>query len=144
MKSALRLMSLSLGSSFQNVSRWCTILKEPNSAYFSGIYIVCGYTDLRYSIDSLAVIIEYKYHMNLFVPNTLFLFCGRSASKIKCLLWEGDCILLLYRRVESGHFTCPWSSDDLKSMSAEQFLWLMQGFAIKPVIALVRNISRLL
>ena len=98
------------------------------------IYIVCGYTDLRYGIDSLAAIIECRYHMNLFVPNTLFLFCGRSASKIKWLLWEGDGFLLLYKRVESGHFTWPRSSADLKSMSAEQFHWLTQGFAIEPVI----------
>lgn len=110
------------------------MLKDAAPAYFAGIYIVCGYTDLRYGIDSLAAIIERRYHMNLFVPNTLFLFCGRSASKIKGLLWEGDGFLLLYKRVESGHFTWPRSSDDLKSMSAEQFLWLMQGFAIEPVI----------
>ena len=98
------------------------------------IYIVCGYTDLRYGIDSLAAIIERKYRMNLFVPNTLFLFCGRSASKIKSLLWKSDGFLLFYKRVESGHFTWPRSSADLKSMSAEQFHWLMQGFAIEPVI----------
>ena len=110
------------------------MLKDADPAYFAGIYIVCGYTDLRYGIDSLAAIIERRYHMNLFVPNTLFLFCGRSASKIKSLLWEGDGFLLLYKRVESGHFTWPRSSDDLKSMSAEQSHWLMQGFAIEPVI----------
>ena len=110
------------------------MLKDADPSYFAGIYIVCGYTDLRYGIDSLAATIERKYRMNLFVPNTLFLFCGRSASKIKGLLWEGDGFLLLYKRVESGHFTWPRSSDDLRSMSAEQFHWLMQGFAIEPVI----------
>lgn len=110
------------------------MLKDADPAYFAGIYIVCGYTDLRYGIDSLAAIIERKYHMNLFIPNTLFLFCGRSASKIKGLLWEGDGFLLLYKRVESGHFTWPRSGDDLRSMSSEQFHWLMQGFAIEPVI----------
>ena len=71
------------------------MLKDADPAYFAGTYIVCGYTDLRYGIDSLAAIIERRYHMNLFVPNTLFLFCGRSASKIKSLLWEGDGFLLL-------------------------------------------------
>ena len=110
------------------------MLKDADPAYFAGTYIVCGYTDLRYGIDSLAAIIERRYHMNLFVPHTLFLFCGRSASKIKSLLCEGDGFLLLYKRVESGHFTWPRSSDDLKSMSAEQSHWLMQGFAIEPVI----------
>lgn len=110
------------------------MLKDADPGYFSGIYIVCGYTDLRYGIDSLASIIERKYHMQLFIPNTLFLFCGRSASRIKGLLWEGDGFLLLYKRVECGRFAWPRNSDELRSMSAEQFRWLMQGFAIDPII----------
>ena len=110
------------------------MLKDADPGYFSGIYIVCRYTDLRYGIDSLASIIERKYHMQLFIPNTLFLFCGRSASRIKGLLWEGDGFLLLYKRVECGHFSWPRNSDELRSMSAEQFRWLMQGFAIDPII----------
>lgn len=110
------------------------MLKDANPNYFAGIYIVCGYTDLRYGIDSLAALIQQKYHMSLFVPNTLFLFCGRSASRIKGLLWEGDGFLLLYKRVECGHFSWPHTSDELRSMNAEQFRWLMQRFFINPII----------
>ena len=51
------------------------MLKDADPKYFAGIYIICGRTDLRYGIDSLAAIIERKYKVNLFVPNTLFLFC---------------------------------------------------------------------
>lgn len=80
------------------------MLKDADPEYFSGIYIVCGYTDLRYGIDSLAAILERKFHAKLFVPNTLFLFS-----------W-------------------PRNSNDLRSMTAEQFHWLMQGFAIDPII----------
>ena len=110
------------------------MLKDADPGYFSGIYIVCGYTDSRYGVDSLAAIIEQRYKMNLFVPNTLFLFCGRSTTKIKGLLWEGDGFLLLYKRVESGHFNWPRNSNDLRSMTTEQFRWLMQGFSIDPII----------
>ena len=110
------------------------MLKDADPGYFSGIYIVCGYTDLRYGIDSLAAIIEQRYKMNLFVPNTLFLFCGRSTTKIKGLLWEGDGFLLLYKRVERGHFNWSRNSNVLVSMTTEQFRWLMQGFSIDPII----------
>lgn len=110
------------------------MLKDADHSYFAGVYIVCEYTDLRFGIDSLAAIIERRFHMHLFVPNTLFLFCGRSSTRIKGLLWEGDGFLLLYKRVESGHFTWPRSSTELRSLSAEQFHWLMQGFAIDPII----------
>ena len=110
------------------------MLKDADPKYFSGIYIVCGYTDLRYGIDSLAAIIEKKYKMNLFVPNTLFLFCGRSSTRLKGLLWEGDGFLLLYKRVESGRFSWPRNSSELKHVSPEQFKWLMQGFSVEPII----------
>ena len=72
--------------------------------------------------------------MSLFVPGTLFLFCGRSSCKIKGLLWEGDGFLLIYKRVDCGHFSWPRSSDELRKMNAEQFRWLMQEFSIDPVI----------
>lgn len=114
--------------------RRCAMLRDANPTSFAGIYIVCGYTDLRYGIDSLAAIIERKYQGSLFVPNTLFLFCGRSASKIKGLLWEGDGFLLLYKRIDSGHFTWPRNSDELRAMTPEQFRWLMYGFSIDPII----------
>lgn len=110
------------------------MLKDADFNYFAGVYIVCGYTDLRFGIDSLAAIIEQKYHLSLFVPNTLFLFCGRSSTKIKGLLWEGDGFLLLYKRVDCGRFSWPRSSDELRQMNAEQYRWLMQGFSIDPVI----------
>ena len=110
------------------------MLKDADPHSFRAIYVVCGRTDMRLGIDSLAAIIERRYHMELFRPNTLFLFCGRSASKIKGLLWEGDGFLLLYKRVESGRFSWPRTSDELRSLSPEQFRWLMRGFSVDPVI----------
>ena len=113
------------------------MLRDANFNQFAGVYIVCGFTDLRLGIDSLAAIIECKYKINLFVPNTLFLFCGRSSSKIKELLWESDSFLLLTKRIECRCFTWPRTSSDLRALSPEQFRWLMQGFSIDPVIKVV-------
>lgn len=110
------------------------MLRDADPRSFAGIYIVCGRTDLRYGIDSLAAIIERQFHKDLFVPRTLFLFCGKSATKIKGLLWEGDGFLLLYKRVECGHFSWPRNSTELRQLSPEQFKWLMQGFSIDPII----------
>ncbi len=66
------------------------MLKDADFNYFPAIYVVCGRTDIRYGIDSLAAIIEKRFKVDLFVPNTLFLFCGTSTSKIKGLLQEGE------------------------------------------------------
>ena len=46
---------------------------------FKQIYIVTGYTDLRFGLDSLASIIESKSGRSPYVPDTLYLFCGRKA-----------------------------------------------------------------
>ncbi len=46
------------------------MLKDARPDYFAGIYIVCGFTDLRYGIDSLAAIIEWKYKMNQFLQSS--------------------------------------------------------------------------
>ena len=101
---------------------------------FSAVYVVCGYTDMRYGMDTLAVIIEQRYHLPLFGPDTLFLFCDRRASKIKVLLWKGDGFLLPTKHVESGHFSCPRNFAEARKLTSEQFGWLKKGFSIDPFI----------
>ena len=63
------------------------------------VFIVCGYTDMRKSIDGLSAIIVQQFQMDPFQPS-LFLFCGRRRDRFKALLWQGDVFLLLYTRFE--------------------------------------------
>ncbi|WP_420832555.1 IS66 family insertion sequence element accessory protein TnpB [Paenibacillus periandrae] len=46
------------------------------------IYIACGYTDMRKSIDGLAGIVQQNFQLNPF-QNSLFLFCGRQRDRLK-------------------------------------------------------------
>ncbi|HZK01977.1 MAG TPA: IS66 family insertion sequence element accessory protein TnpB [Anaerovoracaceae bacterium] len=73
---------------------------------FLHIYIACGRTNIRKSIDGLAAIVAQNFHLDPFEKN-LFLFCGRKRDKIKGLLWEGDGFLLLYKKLEGGTFNWP-------------------------------------
>ena len=59
------------------------------------VYIVCGYTDLRRSIDGLAAIVKQIYGMNPY-NRSLFLFCGKLRDRIKGLVWDEDGLLLVY------------------------------------------------
>ena len=62
------------------------------------IYIVCGYTDMRKSIDGLCAIIEDQLKMDP-TSSALFLFCGRRRDRIKALFREPDGFVLIYKRL---------------------------------------------
>lgn len=86
---------------------------------FKQIYIVCGYTDLRYGIDSLAAIIKSKLGCGPCVPDTLYLFCGRKTDRIKGLVWERDGFLLLNKRLEKGNFMWPRTESEVRALTGQ-------------------------
>lgn len=94
------------------------------------IYIACGYTDMRKSIDGLAALVQEQFHLAPF-SNTFFLFCGRHRNKMKVLLWEGDGFILFYKRLENGSFKWPRSKPGAKPITWQQFRWLMERLQIE-------------
>lgn len=97
----------------------------------SKIYIVCGYTDMRKSIDGLCAIIADKFSMDPKACN-LYLFCGKRCDRIKALLWEGDGFVLLYKRMAvDGRFRWPRSKDEIKYITWQQFDWLLSGLELE-------------
>lgn len=93
------------------------------------IYIACGYTDMRRSIDGLATVVQQSFRLDPF-SNSLFLFCGKRRDRIKALYWEGDGFVLLYKRLERGRFQWPRSESEVRDLSHQQFRWLMEGLSI--------------
>ena len=71
---------------------------------FKKVYLAAGYTDLRRGMEGLATIVRFRFHLDPYDKNTLFLFCGKRTDRIKGLLWEGDGFLLLYKRLDNGAF----------------------------------------
>ena len=96
----------------------------------SKVIIAAGYTDLRRSIEGLSTIIRYKYKLDPYEKNTLFLFCGKRTDRIKGLLWEGDGFLLLYKRLDIGAFCWPRTAEEAMQITSDQYHLLMQGFDI--------------
>ena len=56
------------------------------------IYIVCGYTDMRKSIDGLCAIVEEQLKLDS-QSSALFLFCGRRRDRICKFCSNGTSIL---------------------------------------------------
>ncbi len=94
------------------------------------IYIVCGYTDMRKSIDGLCAIVEDQLRMDP-ASSALFLFCGRRRDRIKALLREPDGFVLIYKRLTvPGGYQWPRKQSEVRDLSWREFDWLMSGIDI--------------
>ena len=93
------------------------------------VYIACGYTDLRRGIDGLATLVKGRFQMDPF-QRALFLFCGRRRDRLKALYWEGNGFVLLYKRLESGSFQWPRKESEARSLTPQQYRWLMEGLSV--------------
>lgn len=92
-------------------------------------YIACGYTDMRKQIDGLAALVQMEFEKEL-DEESLFLFCGKHADRIKALYWDGTGYVLLYKRLKEKHFQWPRNENELKLLTQQEFNWLMEGLSI--------------
>ena len=90
------------------------------------IYIRCGYTDMRKQLNGLLDIIQYNFKLDPY-SNSLFLFCGKRADRIKAIHYEGDGFCLLYKRYENGRLQWPRTGEEAKQISEQQLRWLLEG-----------------
>lgn len=93
------------------------------------IYIACGYTDMRKSIDGLSTLVQQQFSLYPF-SNSLFLFCGRRSDRLKALYWEGNGFVLLYKRLERGKFQWPRKESEARMITPQQMKWLMEGLSV--------------
>lgn len=98
----------------------------------SEIYVICGYTDMRKSIDGLCTVIRDQLNLTPEHTTALYLFCGRRSDRIKALLHEKDGFVLLYKRLDfkAGRYRWPRNRNEAKSITWKQFQWLMDGLEI--------------
>ena len=101
------------------------------------IYIVCGRTDMRKSIDGLCAIVvdQLKEEPN---SSSLYMFCGKRCDRIKVLLREPDGYVLLYKKLDvvQGRYRWPRNKSEVKTITWQQFDWLMSGLDIEQPKAL--------
>lgn len=94
------------------------------------IYIVCGHTDMRKSIEGLCGLVQNQLHMDPY-RKALYIFCGRRRDRIKALLWEGDGFVLLYKVLASnGSYRWPKTQSEVRNLTWQQFDWLTSGLEI--------------
>lgn len=95
------------------------------------VYLACGPTDLRKSIDGLAVLVKEAFELDPF-SNCLYVFCNRQRDKLKILQWEHNGFWLHYRRLERGKFRWPMDrTSEVKAVSHRELRWLLDGLSLK-------------
>ncbi|MDW7651724.1 MAG: IS66 family insertion sequence element accessory protein TnpB [Bacillota bacterium] len=101
-----------------------------SEASLERVYLATGVTDLRKSIDGLAVLVKEGFHLDPFSP-CLFVFCNRKRDKLKILHWEHNGFWLYYRRLEKGKFQWPQNDGtDVTAVSRRELRWLLDGLPL--------------
>jgi transposase len=108
------------------------------------VYLACGYTDLRKSIDGLAALVQQGFDLDPFTDGretlfngTWFVFCNRDRDKLKLLRWDHNGFWLYYRRLERGRFQWPKTSakegspEPTQVVSRRQLAWLLDGLNLE-------------
>lgn len=88
------------------------------------IWLASQPVDFRKSIDGLGALVQ--AHMPASVQQGIFIFYNRSRDRLKVLVWHGNGFLLLYKRLEKGHFTVKFQEQPV-SLTAQQCHWLLAG-----------------
>ena len=101
---------------------------ENNSTH---VFLACGHTDLRKSIDGLAVLVKEGFNLDPF-STSLYVFCNRKRDKLKILQWQHNGIWLYYRRLEKGKFKWPAGKRaNMAPVSRRELSWLFDGLPLK-------------
>jgi len=101
------------------------------------VYLACGHTDMRKSINGLSLIVESSFNLDPF-DGALFVFCNRNRDRIKILEWDGDGFGLYFKRLEKGHFRWPSPGEDATMvLTGEELSYLLGGTRIE--LKLKRN-----
>lgn len=92
------------------------------------IYLLTSHTDMRKGASSLAMLAEALLSEVKICSGSMFVFRGKSATRIKILWWDGQGFCMFYKALDAGKFT--WlKSDDIASIgiTGAQLAMLLEG-----------------
>ena len=93
------------------------------------VYLACGYTDLRKSIDGLVVIVQNQFKLDPF-DKALFVFCNKQMDKLKILHFD-EGFWLYYYRLEASRFKWPATAEEALKINMDELRWLLKGYEVR-------------
>jgi transposase len=95
------------------------------------VYLSCGHTDMRKSIDGLAAIVSSVFKLDPF-SQAVFVFCNRKRDRIKILVWDVDGFWLYFKRLEKGRFRWPKVGDEpVMTLTGGELSTLLGGVRVE-------------
>ena len=92
------------------------------------VYLAVGATDMRKGFDGLYGMVRQRLEMDPLCGH-LFLFCNRSRTRLKVLVWDGSGLWVCAKRLEKGCFSWPAPGEQASkvTISAEERSLLLGG-----------------
>lgn len=95
----------------------------------STVYLACGVTDLRKSIDGLVMIVETELKLDPF-EKALFVFCNKQMNRLKILHFD-EGFWLYYYRLENSRLKWPITKEDAMKVNKQELSWLLKGYEVR-------------
>lgn len=92
------------------------------------VYLACGITDLRKSIDGLILEVETHLKLDPF-EKAFFVFCNRQMNRIKILHFD-EGFWLYYYRLENNRLKWPMTKEEALKINKEELSWLLKGYEV--------------
>ena len=95
------------------------------------VYLSCGATDMRKSIDGLMSIVKNGFDLDPF-DEAVFVFCNRKRNRVKILEWDVDGFWLYFKRLEKGSFRWPQEGDEpTMALEPDELMVLLGGVRVE-------------
>lgn len=84
--------------------------------------------NMRKSFEGLSAIVEELFPGEL-LSGGFFIFLNRKKDHMKVLFWDGDGLIIWFKRLEQGTFAWKWG--DRATLDRKNFLLLLEGVVPK-------------
>lgn len=79
------------------------------------MYLACGKTDMRKSINGLCEIVQHNFNLDP-REKIIFGFCNNQRNRVKLLVWDDNGFWVHFKRLEKGCITWPDVTVDENTM----------------------------
>ena len=90
------------------------------------VWLAVGHTDMRRGMHSLALQVQQTLGRDPFTGD-LYVFRGRRGDLLKILVWDGQGLVLIAKRLEKGRFLWPQATSGVVSLTPAMLSMLLEG-----------------